>query len=62
MEFAEASEELTGDFDDGPEFLASKAWAFEKVVLAAFGRVLAPLGGACWVCRVVGLVCHEGEG
>ena len=62
VEFAEAAEELAGDFDDGPEFLSSEARAFEEVVLAAFGWVLAPLGVACWVCRVGGLVGHEGEG
>lgn len=50
MHLSEASEELSGDFDDGPEFLAAEAWAFEEVVLAAFGRVFAPLGGGCCVC------------
>lgn len=59
VELAEASEELTRDFEDCPELLSSEAWSFEEVAFASFGWIFAPVGS---VVGVVLLCIHREEG
>lgn len=64
VESAEASDELEEDFNSGPEFLSTEAWAFEQRMLRAFGWGFAPqlLSLVIWICGnwCVGLVVHQG--